>query len=256
MIGLIQVGTQAMADRYTYLPLIGVFLIVAWTAGLLVERKRMAPVCSTRRADTSLRSGHRGETVVVSGICSTMLLLAALATSRQLPVWQDSLTLNRHAIAVGRTGPKIHYNLGLALSKLGRCEEALVHFEDAIRLRPDHAKAHNNLGLCLHVLGRDDEAIASYKCAIELEPEMELAYINLSEALVALGRIDEGIAARQEALRLDPNDATNLSNLGALLGSVGRLEEAIDHFRRSLAIRPESADTRRNLERALQLREP
>ncbi len=250
MIGIVQVGTQAMADRYTYLPLIGIFIAVAWSAELLVGRERGAG--RARARDRKARGAASGAGAVVVPAAILVLVLCAGLTWAQVRVWRNSVTLGLHAVAAGPTGPKIHYNLGLALSQAGRFSEAIPHYRDAIRLKPDHAKAYNNLGRSLQKLGRLDEAIASIQRAIQIDPQLELAYINLSDALVAANRLDEAIAARQQAARLNPFNAVNINNLGGLLAQTGRYDAAIAHFRRALELQPESQDARRNLQMALE----
>jgi Tfp pilus assembly protein PilF len=250
MIGIVQVGTQAMADRYTYLPLIGLFIAIAWSSELLVSHERGGG--RARARDRKGRGSAAGAGAVVVPAAVLVLVLCAGITRGQVRVWRNSVTLGLHAITAGPTGPKIHYNLGLALSQAGRFNEAIPHYQDAIRLKPDHAKAYNNLGRSLQKLGRLDEAITSIRRAIQIDPDLELAYINLSDALVAANRLDEAIAARQQAARLNPFNAVNINNLGGLLASTGRYDAAIAHFRRALELQPDFQDARRNLQMALE----
>ncbi len=251
MIGIVQVGTQAMADRYTYLPLIGIFVAIAWGGAAMVPRVDTGGRRQKPRKKPPGRTPLLGK--VLAAVAVLALVVYAGVTRQQTRVWRDSLTLGFHAVAAGPTSPKIHYNLGLALSQAGRYDEAVPHYRDALRLKPDHAKAHNNLGKNLFQLGRHEEAIASCRRAIHIDPEFALAYVNLSAVLAAVNRLDDAIEARRAVARLEPDNAENHNNLGGLLAMTGHFDPAIDHFRRALALQPDFPQARRNLEQALAL---
>jgi Flp pilus assembly protein TadD len=241
MIGIVQVGSQAMADRYTYLPLIGLFIILAWGGDLLLNR----PVATGRKAKPGPRASGAARVVTLVGIA-----LCAGSAWQQTTVWRNSLTLGEHAVTVGPTGPKMTYNYALALSEAARFAEAVPQYDATIRMMPDHSKAHNNRGRTLQMMGRLPEGIASIKQAIRIEPDFELAYVNLAVAELAAGHVDAAIAARQAALRLNPNNPSGHNTLGSLLGRAGRLDEAIAQFRLALQLKPDYTEARQNLKLA------
>jgi cytochrome c-type biogenesis protein CcmH/NrfG len=209
VIGVVQVGQQAMADRYTYLPYVGLFLVVAWGARDVVEA---LGVSSRIRA--------------VAGAAALALVLALSVQARnQVLQWRNTESLFRHAIAVSAPTPVVLTNLGVVLAEQGRLDEAIEMHRVALHLAPDDAQALNNLGLALHLAGRLDEAIANYRMAVTLDPHRVSARHNLATALRDSGRLDEAIAEYRRALEIDP---------GAAKTRVG-LEQAL---RRQAASRP------------------
>ena len=163
VIGLVQVGQQAMADRYTYLPLIGLFVIVAWGSAEVARRFRGSIHVATVAALFAL-AAHVG--------------LARHQTGR----WADSISLFTHSLAVAPDPPALHNNLANALAAEGRYQEAMRHYGIALRIFPDYARAHNNLGSALARQGRLDEAIEHFRRAAELDPGYESAVDNLNRA--------------------------------------------------------------------------
>jgi tetratricopeptide (TPR) repeat protein len=198
VIGLVQVGTQAMADRYTYLPSVGLFIAAAWGVPALLQ-----PLPFRK----SLLAALAGIAVIAS----------AALTWRQLPTWQDSLTLYRHALAVTTGNDKIHYNYGLALVGRQQADAAIAEFRKAIAINPHFLDAHNNLGAALAGQGRVDEAIAAYQQAIQANSNYVLAYHNLGIAYYRRGQYDQAIAQFQQALRIDPGNAEARKNLGIVM---------------------------------------
>jgi tetratricopeptide (TPR) repeat protein len=268
VIGLVQVGSQAMADRYTYIPLIGLFIMIAWGVP-----SALAGRC---RATTAF------------AIASAVLLLGCMvATWRQVGHWQNSITLFQHTIAVTADNYFAHNNLGVALARDGRLAEAVSHYSQALRIKPDGAELHNNLGNALAAQGdmdraadhyhraleidlnnaraynnlgnllanqgKTEEAINHYKEALRLKPDYGGAHYNLGTALAEQGRTEEAINQFTEALRLMPYWAGAHNNLGLALEKRGRLEEAISHYKEALRIKPDYAKAKNNLERALRL---
>ena len=163
VIGLVQVGSQAMADRYTYLPLTGVFIAVAW--GLE-------------------RFGRGRDWIQVPLKVGGVVIIAALSvvTFRQIGYWQDHETLFRHAIAVTVNNGRAHHILSQGLTVNGKLDEALSHARESVRLDPNNPRAHKNLGYILYRLGRLDEAIAAFQHAIALQPDYAEAHGNLAIA--------------------------------------------------------------------------
>ena len=243
MVGLIQVGTQAMADRYAYLPYIGIYVILVWGVAHFVQtgpvgrKEKKAPLAP-------------GAAIALAGVA---FLGLAVVTYGQICVWRDSITLGSHAIAVGAAGPKVNYNLGTALSGAGRLAEAVPYYETTVRLKPDHARAFNNLGRTLDKLGRGQEAVASFDRALALDPKSTLAYINKSNALAALKQMDAAVAARRQAIALDPDNIESHLALGRMLAAGGHLNEAIVEFEGVLARDPNHLEARNNLELARRL---
>ncbi len=175
VIGLVQVGGQAMADRYTYLPSLGLFIMVVWGAAELAKPWRYH----------AMALGVAGGAVVL--VCVGL-------TRRQLVYWQDSETLYRHTLAVTTDNFLAHHNLGIFLYKKGRTGEAITQYQEALRLKPDDAIAHYDLGTALGKEGQTDEAIIQFQEAIQLNPDNAEARINLGTALAVKGRMDEAIA--------------------------------------------------------------
>ena len=229
VIGLVQVGGQAMADRYTYIPSLGVLIFAIWGAHELARRWRYRVIAWS-----------------VAGSGAIALCLAL--TRQQLGYWQDSETLFRHALKVTVNNDVAHNNLGNALyNQQGRIDEAISHFQEAIRLKPDHADAHNNLGLAFAKKGQTDEAIRQYQEAIRLKPDYADAHNNLGAALVEKGQIDEAIRLLQAAIRLKPDYADAHNNLGVAFARKGQIAEAIPLFQAAIRLKPDYADAHNNL---------
>jgi tetratricopeptide (TPR) repeat protein len=199
VIGLVQVGAQAIADRYAYLPMIGLFILIVWAV-----------------SDTSRRWPQRR--ILLAVLSALIVAGMSLSTVRQLSFWQNSETLFRRALSVTENNHIAHSNLGAAMMRAGRSEEAMAHYAAALRIRP-LPEYHNNLGKMLAEQGRSEEAMAHYR----------------------------------EALRENPAYAEALNNIGTVLGGQGKLEEALIHFNRAAALKPDYADAHNNLGFALAL---
>jgi Flp pilus assembly protein TadD len=232
VIGLIQVGAQSMADRYTYLPLVGPFLAGSlWLTGIADERR-----------------SARLPAVLLAG---TAVLTCALLTVRQVGSWRDEITLWTRALEVAGERPVAHNHLGLALEKAGRAQEAEGHFRSALRLAPDYGEAFGNLGALLAAGGRTREAAESLARAAALEPRSAVYRNNLGLALHLLGRRAEAEASVEEALRLDPDHPEAHNNRGLLWATEGRVDRAEQEFRRAVELREGYAEARVNLGRVL-----
>jgi Flp pilus assembly protein TadD len=232
VIGLVQVGFQAMADRYTYLPLIGVFVgvtfgVVDWAERLRLKSTFLIPVA-----------------VLVLGGC-------LFVTAWQLRFWQDSETLFRRALTVTKDNPIAQYNLGTALGEAGQLQEAIKHFREALRLEPNSAMAYNNLGAALAQTGQTQEAIKCFREALRLKPDDALTCNNLGAALAQTGHPQEAIEQYQEALRFKPDLPEAYCDLGVTLTEVGRPTEAITRFERALQLEPNYAKAHDGLGLAL-----
>jgi len=260
VIGLVQVGLQARADRYTYVPLIGLFVVVAWTAAEI--------------------AGPRGRRALAAlGVAAT-LVCAALAR-RQVETWRDSETLWRRAVAVDPENAAARNNLGDYLCWRGRFDEAIAEFREMVRIAPASAEAHNNLGYALRVHGDLDAAIDEYRealrvnpkfaeaCdnwglalrqqglreeaaarfadALRLRPDYADAHHNLGVTFAELGRTDDAVRELVEATRLAPDDAPTHVDLGMLLGRRGDAAGAVREFEAAVLVRPDDAVARHNL---------
>jgi len=221
VIGLVQVGPQAMADRYAYVPLIGVFVMVAWGIPSAV-----GPLLSSKKAESPTDPGPvRRET----GLLAVMFLIVpalTIATWVQLRHWRDDMTLAARAVAVTRNNAVAHNQLGLALFRRGRAADALPHYLEAVRISPGFAEAHNNLGGALAALDRIDEALEQYGNALEIDPAYPEALLNLGVALVRQGRLDEAIERFEEAVRIRPDYGKAHGNLAAAHYTLGDLDRA------------------------------
>ncbi len=232
VIGLVQVGTQAMADRYTYIPLIGLFIIAAGGAAEIANR------------------WHRA-TAILRVVAAAALLVCMALTYQQVGHWQDSITLFEHTLKVTRDNWFPHNNLGLALKEQGRIDDAIGHYQEALRIKPDLHEAHNNLGLARMDQGRIDEAAKHYRDALRIKPDYATAHSNLGLALDELGRRGESDRHHQEALRLSPDSDKTHNNLAITLGNRGDFDGAIVHFRKALDLEPRNAISHHNLANAL-----
>jgi tetratricopeptide (TPR) repeat protein len=230
--GLMQTGDQAYADRYTYLPQIGLCIAVTWMA-----------------ADWA---GLQGRRRAILGGLAAVILGALLAAARvQAAYWRNSEILWRHTIALTPDSFLAHYNLGCALYDQGRVDEAIAECRESLRLNPNYADAHYNLGNALEHQGREAEAIAEYREALQLNPNYADACYNLGNALYAQGRVAEAISLYRDAVRIDPDYADAHDNLGAALDQQGRVDEAIAEFREAVRSKSDSADALNNLGNAL-----
>jgi tetratricopeptide (TPR) repeat protein len=200
VIGILQVGSQAHADRYTYLPEIGLALLVTWTV-----------------ADLSARWRYRGLLLSVSSLAIVAALTFAART--QAFYWKDSETLWIRALSRTVDNLMAELNLGEALYKSGRTPEALSHFDRALQIDPSQAWVCSSMGAALLEIGRPNESLASLQKAIELEPKFSDAHYNLGNTFLALGRAQEAVAQYKQALDLMPDDTEAMNNLAWVLAT-------------------------------------
>jgi Flp pilus assembly protein TadD len=232
VIGLVQVGEQAMADRYLYLPSIGLFIMVVWGVHEWTRH-------------------WRHQAVILAAVGTVVVLFSTALTRRQLACWKDSETLFRHAIAVTENNYEAHQYLGFVLKQQWRFDEAIPQFEEVLRLAPDSVAAHTCLGDSLVLTGHMDEGVKELETAIRLDPTYADAHCFLANALSMQQRDDEAIRQYEEAIRLIPNFPSAHNNLGKLFWKQGRLQEACDQFREAVRLRPADANFRDNLDRIL-----
>jgi Flp pilus assembly protein TadD len=232
VIGLVQAGEQAMADRWTYLASLGVLIPAVWGAYELTRTWR-----------------HHGPPLLIASGAVVVLYLAL--TRQQIGCWRDSESLFRHALAVTKDNWLAHNNLGYALGQKGQDDEAMGQYEAAIRLKPRYAEARSNLGAALNSKGRIDEAIRQFREVVRLKPHEADVYSNLGAALVEKGQTDEAIRQLEEALRLKPDHARARNYLGLALGLKGQMDEAIRQYQEALRLKPDYAEAHYNLGLAL-----
>jgi tetratricopeptide (TPR) repeat protein len=228
VIGLVQVGVQSMADRYTYLPSLGVLIIVVWGAGALTHR-------------------WRHQAVLLAAAGSMAIVCCMSLTRTQLQYWQDSETLFRHTLAVTENNAIAHYDLSVALDEKGRRNEAIDEYRAVLKIQPGMARAHLNLGADLDKAGQADEAMLQYQEVIRLEPGNAKAHNNLGVALFGQGKTDEATKEFQDAARLAPDNAHIRNILATALYTQGRIDEAIQQFQEALRLQPDYAEAHFNL---------
>ncbi len=232
VIGILQVGAQARADRYTYLSFIGLFLMVIWTVGELCRPWR-----------------HRK--LVLGALMAIVLAILTACTSIQISYWRNNESLWTHALACTSDNFIGHNNLGNALLQKGKVDDAIAHFKKAMEIQPDYAGAYNNLGSALCQKGRVDEAIAYYQKALQINPADAEACYNLGNALLKMGQVDDALVHFQKALEIKPGFAEAHNNLGNTLLKMGQVDDALVHFQKALEIKPDSAEACYNLGNAL-----
>ncbi|MCS7090546.1 MAG: tetratricopeptide repeat protein [Verrucomicrobiota bacterium] len=232
MIGLVQVGIQSMADRYTYLPAVGLSLAAAETLA--------------RAAAPWTRHGPW-----LWIVCGTITSSYAILCWRQIGFWQNSETLFQRTLAVTRNNELAHNNLGYYYALQGRWEEAIHQYRAALAIRPRYPDALNNLGHALAETGRPDEALPYLEEAVRLRPQHVGILNNLGNVLAALGRFEEAMNMYHTALESDRSYADTWNNIGVALGMQGRLADALPYLREAVRLRPRHGPSYSNLGNAL-----
>jgi protein O-mannosyl-transferase len=220
--GIIQAAAQAVADRYMYLPSIGLFILVTWAACAAVAR------------------GWIPKTLC-GFIAGILLLTCAARTRDQLTVWQNSQTLFEHALAVTKNNVIAQYNLGMYCQEHGRPDEALSCYRRTLEMKPNHADALNNIGYVLTAQRKYGEAIQYFEAALKANPDAVEARNNIGYALCMSGKTDEGIAQYQLALKSKPDHVGVLNNLGNVFAQKRKFTEAIPYYEASLRVNPDQA---------------
>jgi len=233
VIGIIQSGGQARADRYTYLPQIGLYLALTWAAG-------------------DLCAGWRCRRLVPGIAAAAVITALSMVSFVQTSYWRNSESLWVHTLAVTSNNAIAQNNFGEALlDKKGREDDAIAHFQKALEIQPDYAAAHDNLGSALFQKGYVDEAIAQFQKALEIQPDSAEACNNLGTAFGRKRQLDKAITYLQKAMEIQPDYAEAHNNFGSALFQKGRVDEAIAQFQKALEIQPDSAEPHNNLGNAL-----
>ena len=266
VIGLVQVGAQARADRYMYIPMIGLAIALAWSAEELLRSRPRTRIALTAAAGAA----------------------CAVVTWTQVGYWQDGYSLFQHAVAVTtdnwvarfnlaslldvrgqdqeaitqlrevvRLKPNFavaHAELGQILARQGQTEEGILELQAAVRLKPDDADAHYRLGSALGTVGRTDQAAAEFSETVRLQPDNADAHYNLGIALAGQEKLQEAAGEFGAAVRLRPDDAYASFNWGITLARLGRIDEAIAAFSKAIQLKPDFAEARQALQDALNLK--
>jgi Flp pilus assembly protein TadD len=227
VIGLLQVGLQSMADRYVYLPIVGLLIMAIWG---------FAELANTRKLSNA---------VVTAAAIAVVLCYASVARI-QVIYWANSETLFEHALVVTRDNAVAHHNLGLAQAGQHRFQSAIAHFNEAIRIMPEFSRVRNNLGFTLFTIGRTDEAIAQYAEALRISPEIATAHNNMANALLKKGQISEALEHYAQAVRLSPTFHEAHYDFAIALTEQGRTDDAAFQYSEALRIKPDYAPAQNN----------
>jgi tetratricopeptide (TPR) repeat protein len=233
VIGLVQVGAQTMADRFTYVPHVGLSIAAVWGVSDLTSRWPRRNILLA----------------VISGL---ILCSLALSTHRQLPYWKDSISLLSRAIQVTRNNFLAHHFLGNALSREHRLPEAIHQFSEALKINPRHLPSLYNLAFIMAQEGMLEEATDHYNRALQLSPNDATIYNNLGNLLARQGKSGEAIRHYSKALEIKPDYAPAHNNLGNLFMEEGKTEQAIIHYSAALRIEPGLSEARHNLKLAME----
>jgi tetratricopeptide (TPR) repeat protein len=267
VIGIVQISYYAHADRYTYLPQIGLYLALTWMG---------AELCAAWRHRRLLLGGFSTLVLVALFFCarvqtsywrnSESLWTHALDCAPDNTVAQNNLgdflarkgkvdeaiSLFKHALQIKPDYAEAHYNLANALIQKGNVDEAIVHYQEALRIKPKYVEAHNNLANTFIQMGRVDEAITQFQLALQLlKPDRAEAHMNLANALIQKGNVDEAITQLQKALQIEPDHVLVRNTLGYALLQQGKVDEAISQFQMVLQFKPDYANAHFNLANAL-----
>jgi tetratricopeptide (TPR) repeat protein len=224
VIGLVQVGSQAMADRYTYIPSIGIFIALVFLGNEWAARIQTPKI-------------------ICLGIAGLISLACIRVTEYQLQFWRNSETLFRRAIAVTQNNDIARVNLGVTLDAQGRFAEALEVYQQAEKSGSRRGEVYNNQGNVLGLLGRHDESLAEYQTALRLRPDDARLHAAAGRELAALRQFDAALKELSEAEKLNPNDAPTHVAAAKVLFKIGRDAEGLDEFRTALRLKPDDFQT-------------
>jgi tetratricopeptide (TPR) repeat protein len=228
VIGLVQFAGSSYADRFTYIPYIGLFIMLAW--GM---------------PELAAKWPHRK---IALGTAAVIALTAmGIGASTQAGYWRNSITLFSHAIEVTQNNALAHYNLGVAYGDIGRYQDAIETYQQAVRFRPDYAEAYCNLGGACDELGRHQDAVEAFRQAIRIKPDYAKAYYNLGNVYRQLGRHQDAVEAYKQAIRIKPDYAEAYNNLGVACLKLGRYQDTAEACKQAVRIKPDFAEAHYNL---------
>jgi Flp pilus assembly protein TadD len=253
VIGIVQVGGQTMADRYSYIPSIGLFIALVFGLADAVagigDAGRPREVHPDRDHRSRLQLSPKA--FVVATITGAVLLVLATLTNAQIHRWRDSVTLFQHTLAVTPPNLIVEHNLGLVLGRSGSYDEAAAHFEKALQIKPDFYDALLNMGITRSQQGRLPEAIDYFQAAIRSRSDASKPHMELGLALAKQNRNDSARDEMRRAVELAPEDADIRANLGLILMRLGKISQALDELHEAVRLKPESAEAHNNLGLAL-----
>jgi len=228
--GLVKVGIQSIADRYTYIPLIGLYIMAIW-------------------GGAELSAAYPRVRQLVPAAGGAIVVCLAITTWIQSGYWKDNVTLFTHTLNVTDENWGAHNSLGVAYARAGKAEQAVSQYYEALKIKPDDAGIHHNLGNTLDKrLGRPAEAITHYEVTVRLRPGFALGHYDLAIALQKLAKTDQALAEFYTALEIEPNDAYCHNSLGMALLQQQRYDEAIRHFSAALRLKPAFSQAASNLQ--------
>jgi len=252
-IGLVQVGFHAIADRYTYLPSVGIFIAIVWAAaewaegnsraGVLPAPSSVSPGASAPKAGRALVR-RDARPALLAGVAAVLLLLCGYLTWVQSGSWRNGYTLWSHCLAVDPSNFIAHYNLGVVLQESNKMSEAAAHYRAALRLNSDHFESNLALGLALVRRGQMEEATNYLAVAARLKPGNTVAHVNLGRALGALGDWSAARENYEAALATDPRNPAIPTDWARNLLAQGRASEAMERYTQALQIDPKCTDAR------------
>jgi protein O-mannosyl-transferase len=220
VIGIVQVGLQGLADRYTYISYIGLFIMIAWGLPELLSKWPQRKIAL-------------GLSMVIS------LTTLGICAHQQVSFWNNSIALFSHAIEVTQNNYIAYNNRGVAYNSIGRYEDAIKDYKQAARIMPDYSEANFNIGVAYGKLNRYQDAIEPLKQAIKIKPDYTKAYYNLGVAYETLGRRQEAVEAYKQAIRIEPDYADAYINLGVTYYRLGRYKDAVEPYKQAIKIQPD-----------------
>ncbi len=228
VIGLVQVGIQGYADRYTYIPLIGLFIMIAWQIPEMVQ-------------------SWKHKTIAISVSATGILSVLWILTSFQIRHWENSITLFEHALKSTSENFVAHNNLGFSLAQKGKYNEAIVHYHKAVRIFPGFGYSFDNIGFISYKHGNFQEAIFHYQKAIAYNPNSARSYYMLANSYFQLKQIEKSITNYANAIKIRPDYVEAITNLGIALALIGKTDESLALFKEAIRINPDFADARINM---------
>lgn len=228
VIGIVQVGNQALADRYSYIPLTGLFIIIAWGA-------------------LDIFSKFNYKKNILAALAAIVLIASTICTYIQTSYWQSSITLFEHALEVTENNYIAHFCISAPLHDMDRSEEANAHTAESLRINPNYIEALNGMGVGLIGEDKYEQAITYLARSIQLNPTRPESYVNMGISLLELGRIDEAIANYKKALEIEKNIPVIYDNLGFALALKGNFEQAVICFNKAIALDPAFVGAHKNL---------
>jgi protein O-mannosyl-transferase len=220
VVGIIQVGDQAMAERYSYMTLTGLFIIIAWGVSEMLVNWRYRKF-------------------ILTASSFIILLILAVCSNIQSRYWKDSLTLYTHALKVSKNNYKAHFNMAVTLRDMDKYDEAAEEFRKCIQLKPDAPLTLNGLGIIFGRQGKFAQAGEYFTRALNIDPNLEEALINFGYVLTNQGKLDDAAVKFEESLRINPKSALAHYHLGQILAQMGKINEAVAHFEKTVHLKPD-----------------